>query len=384
MRTLPVSLPLTRTRGPADRRRGVMAPFIAFLLPMLMLFLGFAVDLAYMQAVRMEVRAASDASARAGAATLSESGDQRAAEAEIIRVAAANEVGGKSLRIGAERIEFGRNERTGGGRWTFRSGASPPNAVRVDVGDAATTALFFGRLIGTETFQPTAASVAGFVDIDICLVLDRSTSMKVAVDSDEEGLYTSDPRFCQAPNDRSRWLALDAAVKVFTQTLSESAVDEQVAIATYSSALDPAIFGCGVSDSPSSLDVQLTTDMSRVDGTVDSLSTSVWNGNTFIEAGMRTGLGELVNGAAARPLADRFLIVLTDGNQNEGDAEAAADDAADENVTVHTITFSEYANQDLMKSVASRGGGRHYHADTPEQLREVFRQLAAIATQLTN
>lgn len=361
-----------------------MAPFIAVVLPVLVLFLGFSVDLAYMQSVRMETRAAVDAAARAGAATLSKSGSPRAAESEAIRVAAANRVGGQALTIGAQHIEFGRNERGSGGRWTFRPGASPPNAIRIDSAEAADASLFFGRLTGNTTFHPTAATTAGFVNIDICLVLDRSTSMKVAVNSDEEGLFTSDPRFCQPPDGVSRWAALDAAVKVFTKTLGESAVSEQVAIATYSSALDPSLFGCGVSESPSSLDVRLTTDMSSVDATVDRLSSSVWNGNTFVESGMRTGLDELINGSSARHLADRFLIVMTDGNQNEGDAEAAAASAAAAGVTVHTITFSEYANQELMKGVASRGGGSHYHADTPEQLREVFRQLAAVATQLTN
>lgn len=361
-----------------------MAPFIAVLLPVIVLFLGFSVDLAYMQSVRMEIRAAVDAAARAGAATLSKVGDTKAAENEAIRVAAANRVGGQALRIGTQHIEFGRNERGSGGRWSFRPGAKPPNALRIDSGEAANASLFFGRLTGNTTFRPTAATTAGFVNIDICLVLDRSTSMKVAVNSDEDGLYTTDPRFCQPPNAVSRWAALDDAVKVFTKTLGESAVSEQVAIATYSSVLDPSIFGCGLSDSPSSLDVRLTTDMSRVDATVDGLSSSVWNGNTFIEAGMRTGLDELVNGTNSRKLADRFLIVMTDGNQNEGDAEAAADSAAAADVTVHTITFSDHANQALMQGVASRGGGSHYHADTPEQLREVFRQLAAVATQLTN
>lgn len=371
-------------RRGAAARRGVIVPMLAVLLPVLVLFLGFSIDLAYMQTVRMEIRAAVDASARAGAAELSMSGDAKAAEREAIRIAAANEVGGQQLTIDSQHIEFGRNERASGGRWSFRPGATPPNALRVNSGDSASTSLFFGRITGTPTFSPTAATTAGFVNIDICLVLDRSTSMKVAVNSDEEGLYTSDPRFCQPPNAISRWIALDEAVKVFTKTLDESAVSEQVAIATYSSVLDPSVFGCGLSGSPSSLDVRLTTDMSQVNATVDGLSSSVWNGNTFIESGMRTGLDELVNGSNARKLADRFLIVMTDGNQNEGDAEAAADRASASGITVHTITFSEYANQALMQSVASRGGGSHFHADTPEQLREVFRKLAAVATQLTN
>ncbi|MEO0529039.1 MAG: vWA domain-containing protein [Planctomycetota bacterium] len=362
----------------------MIVPVLAVLLPVLVLFLGFAVDLSWMQAVRMEVRASVDAAARAGAAALARTGDLQTAENEVLQVAAANQVGGKTLRLAADQIEFGRNERAPGGRWVFRPGVSPLNAVRVDAGDAANVSLFFGRTTGVTSFQPTAAATAGFLNIDICLVLDRSTSMKVAVNSSEPGLYTSDPRTCLPPDSLSRWAALGNAVKVFTQTLEESSVSKQVAVATYSSVLSVGFPVCGESSEPSSLDVGLTTDMSLVDSTIDALSATVWNGNTFIESGMRTGIDELLNGDSARESADRVLIVLTDGNQNEGDAVAAASSAAGNRITIHTITFSEYANQALMQEVASRAGGSHYHANTREQLRDVFRRLAAVATQLTN
>ena len=39
-------------------------PLVAFLLPIMLLFLGFAVDLSYMQATRMELRCATDCAAR--------------------------------------------------------------------------------------------------------------------------------------------------------------------------------------------------------------------------------------------------------------------------------------------------------------------------------
>lgn len=364
-------------------RRGVILPMVAIILPVLVLFLGFAVDIAYMQNTRLELRAATDAAARAAATTLSTTDNETTARNRAIEIAAANQVAGRPLQISDSDIEFGRSNQNDSGRWVFDAASRPANSVRIDTGDRVSVPLFFGKLINTPVFQPTTSTVAAFVNVDICLVLDRSTSMKVSVDSTEKGLYTTDPRFCSMPTSDSRWMALDAAVKVFTDTLRQGNAIEQVAVATYSSVLDPDSY-CGGSDDPSSLDLALTKDLSRVDSRIDDLSADVWNGNTNIEAGMRTGIDALVNATNARAQADRYLIVMTDGNQNVGNAEDAAELADANDIRVHTVTFSVDANQTLMKSVASRARGRHIHANTPEELRDAFRELAAIAAQLTD
>ena len=370
-------------RAGTAQRRGVMLPLIVLLLPVLVVFLGFAVDVAYMQTTRLELRAATDAAARAAANKLSSTGSQAEARAEAIRVAGANTVGGRRLSITTGDIEIGRSIRTSNGRFVFTAGAAPANAVRVTGGNGAATPLIFGRVIGVNDFSPISNATASFLNVDICLVLDRSTSMKVDVNSNEKGLSTADGRFCRAPNASSRWVALDSAVKVFTETLRASGASEQVAVATYSSSFSPVIF-CGTSPNASSLDIALTTSLDAVDSRIDSLTSTVWNGNTDIESGMRTGLAELVNGVGAREAADRYLIVLTDGNENEGSAEDAAAAADAAGVTVHTITFSIDANQALMQNVASRANGRHFHANTPEELRDVFRELAAATAQITD
>lgn len=372
----------------AVQRTGVMLPLVALLLPVLIIFLGFSVDLAYMQNTRLELRAVTDASARAAASKLSKTGDENAAYAEGIRVAAANKVAGQPLELERDDIEIGRstlNQNTN--KWTFVAGGTPANAVRV-VGartqgsSSGSVKLFFGSQIGATDFQPETGAIASFVNVDICLVLDRSTSMKVAVNSDEKGLYTSDPRFCRAPNSSSRWHALHGAVQVFTDELRITNAREQVGLATYSSAIDPNLY-CGGSNSPATKNLGLVTDLSVVDSEVDNISSSVWNGNTNIEAGMRVGIDVLQNDANRRTTADRVLIVLTDGNENEGSAEDAARDAAAANITIHTVTFSIDANQALMRSVASIGKGRHLHANSSSELREVFRSLAGQSAQLT-
>ncbi|MGI9427853.1 MAG: vWA domain-containing protein, partial [Bythopirellula sp.] len=244
--------------------------------------------------------------------------------------------------------------------------------------------LFFGGIVGQPEFEPAQAATASFLNVDICLVLDRSSSMKLNADSSESGMSISDPRFCIAPNATSRWIALDGAVRIFTQTLLSSNADEQVALVTYSSDLSgfPTAL-CGASNQPSSLDSPLDTDLSLIDNRMDSLKTSVWNGNTFIESGMRTGIAALTDPGRSRQFANKVMIVLTDGHENEGNVLAATPDARSEEIVVNTITFGDFADQSLMSQVAQAGGGRHFHASNSAALANVFRELAAEIAQIT-
>lgn len=370
------------------RRRGAMLPLIAVLLPMLLVFLGFAVDLAYMQTTRLELQAVADSAARAGATRLSQTDDVAASRALAVSIAGQNTVAGSALQLRDSEIEVGRTIRNASGKWVFTNGATPANAVRVTAqrtraSRGGAVPLFFGALIGTPSFQPVTSATASFLNVDICLVLDRSTSMKEGVDEDGS-MYTSDPKFCRAPDAQSRWKILDGAVRVFVAELNDSDAEERVALATYSSDLSgysPAL--CGASSQPSSLDRHLDGNLSAITAAMDRLTTSVWNGNTYIESGMRTGLTALQDTRYGRVGADKVMIVLTDGNENVGSAEAAARDIALEGVTVHTITFSNSANQTTMRNVAQMCGGEHFHCSTAESLRQVFRQLAAQTAKLT-
>lgn len=369
--------------GTRASRAGVILPLVVLILPVLVLFLGFSVDVAYIQKTRAETRAVTDIAARAAATKLASTDDPDVARQEAVRVAAANKVAGAPLQLAASDIEIGRSTETQSGKWVFSAGAADPNAVRVTGGNATPVKLFFGSVLGMSSVQPTVEATASFVNVDICLVLDRSTSMKTDVDSSVSYMYTNDPKFCKPPGASTRWVALDSAVKVFTDELRKSNGQEQVAVATYSSSFKPVVY-CGTSKQAASLDVGLTKDLGTVDSIVDSLTGSVWNGNTNIEAGLRVGIDVLQSDANRRAGADRSVILMTDGNQTDGDVEAAADAASAAGIRVHTVTFSVDANQSLMKSVASRARGRHLHANTAAELREVFRELAATAAQLTD
>ena len=371
------------------RRRGAMLPLIAVLLPVMLIFLGFAVDLAYMQTTRMELQAAADSAARAGATRLSQNDDDvNDARNFAIQIARQNTVAGAPLNLRASEVEVGRSVRNANGKWVFTNNGRPANAVRVSAertraSSGGVVPLFFGALIGTPSFQPVQKATASFLNVDICLVLDRSSSMKKGLDEDGN-MNTSDPRCCRPPDSRSRWMVLDGAVRVFIEELADSDADERVALATYSSDLSgmrPPL--CGASSQPSTLDRRLDSDLARITREIDRLSTSVWNGNTYIESGMRRGLAALLDERYSRAGAEKTMIVLTDGNENVGSAMNAARDCSAAGIIVHTITFSNSANQLTMRDVADACGGQHFHATTAASLRRVFRDLAAQTAQLT-
>lgn len=374
-------------RTQPHNRRGAMLPLIAVMLPVLMVFVGFAVDLAYMQNTRLEMRAATDSAARAAATNLSYTDSISQARAEAKRVASLNTVAGKPLELANGDIEFGRSEKNDAGKWVFTLGGTPNNSVRVASRRTASSPggsvpMFFGSFIGRTDFEPTATATASFENVDICLVLDRSSSMKLGVDSDAAGMSISDSRFCEVPNDDSRWMALDAAVRVFVSELKQTDAVEQVALASYNSSVASGTW-CGANPNAASLDSPLESNLSLIETAISQLSGNLWNGNTDIESGMRVALNELTTASTLRQNSEKVVIVFTDGHENEGSCTAAANDIAAANIRIHTVTLGDYANQTKMQEVAAIGGGKHLHADDATALSAAFRELAAQVSQLT-
>lgn len=167
---------------------------------------------------------------------------------------------------------------------------------------------------------------------------------------------------------------MDSAVAIFINEIAKTAADERVSIVTFASNISNSY--CGALPA-ATLDQPLTSSTSAMQASMEKLATSVWNGNTNIAAGIDLSHKELVGGSNARKLADKYMLVLTDGMENEGSAIEKAKEAARSRIKISTVTFGSSANQTLMKEVAAIGGGVHYHADNAAQLANVFRQFAA-------
>ena len=99
-------------------------------------------------------------------------------------------------------------------------------------------------------------------------------------------------------------------------------------------------------------------------------------GATNCSAGIDAGVSMLVNDPV-RPYANKIVILMTDGQWNQGRSPVlAAQDAAAQGVVVHVVTFLPAANQPDMDQVAAVTGGMHYHADNKAALIAAFQTLA--------
>lgn len=360
---------------PRARRTGGMLPLIAICLPLFIIAAAFAVDVAYMQLARTELRTATDAAARAGAKMLSISQNQATARAAAIAAAAKNQVAGVGLKLTADQIVFGSGAQSRStDRFTFTPGGTRLNAVRVTGKRTAASAagpvgLLLGRMLGVTTFEPVHIATSTQLDRDICLVVDRSGSMMWSLDGS-----TLPGGSCAKPNmARSRWGGVYTAVNAFAAELEGTLQEEQCALVTYSSNGS----GCGFKFTISDINCALNFNYQSIRDEMTKLSGRPVQGNTAIGAGIDNGV-KVLTSSSVRPFAIRTMVVMTDGLHNSGgDPVTAAKKAAKQNITINTVTFSNEADVTRMKAVAEATGGKHFHAADSASLEAIFREIAS-------
>ena len=412
----PGDLRRKEARSRRDIHRGSVLTVVAFLLPVLTLLAAFCINTAQIQLARTELMVATDAAAKAGGRAFSElqSTDDAKLAAKI--TAARNLVQGERLRIrtadSANEIEFGRTDQNAGQqeRYRFtkvatkavRDQISLANAVRVtglrtNQSKSGTIPLLLPGILDRNQFEVQQDAIAMQVDRDIALVLDRSGSMgevffdwprgqspwdRSVLDSGvrngilirKRGNYyyakgvtpTSYQQWVWqtyyqnglAPT--SPWDDLLVAVEAFLGVLEHTCQEEQVAIASYAS------------------DATLNSPLEKnYRNTRDRLTNLSPYGMTAIGEGMRCGLDALKR-VEARPYAAKTMVVMTDGIHNTGiDPDRVAEETRTLlDVVIHTITFGESADQQLMQTVAAIGGGKHYHASDAQELVSIFEEIA--------
>ena len=99
-------------------------------------------------------------------------------------------------------------------------------------------------------------------------------------------------------------------------------------------------------------------------------------GNTHLHGGWREGAETLADVAGA---GLKRVILLSDGQANEGLTDATAIAAQCAELAARGVTTSTYGlgnsfNEDLMVAMARAGGGNHYYGDRAEDLMDPFRQ----------
>lgn len=376
----------------ARRRNGATLILVAALTAAMLGIGSLALNVAYVELSRTQLRTTADAAVKAALVTLSETQSRSQARQAARSVARQNMVLGKQLAIAGSDILFGSAVEEDG-RYTFVKGGRPLNSVQLTVrfgegtnNDAASTLLT--SFVGANSFSGEETAVAGRYDHDIVVVVDRSGSMAW----DDSGVEFSYPggqvddstfqNYFRPPHEsQSRWAALVEALEAFDVVLGERDLNPQLGLVSYSSDFT---FGFHNSEEVT-LDQPLTAETRRVLAAVKDIGEGVLIGDTNIASGLREGRRALLDRGLRRLTATRTLILLSDGVATEGgDPVEVAQAFTKQRIKVHTISFSDGADKDEMLAIAETTGGRHYHAPTGEQLSEAFRRIAEeLPTTLT-
>ena len=223
-------------------------------------------------------------------------------------------------------------------------------------------------------FEPTQDATVVRLDRDICIVVDRSSSMKLYLTDTAPTMSTRDSRFCQPPDmSQSRWSALSSAFGRFVTALETTPQDEHLALVSYGSTGS----WCSHSNYASTIDQSLSENYSDATSAMGSLSSSKFNGATNIAAGIESGITVLTSETYARPFAAKTMVLMTDGHHTQGSAPSlVAPNAVVHDIVIHTVTFGDGADQDEMRAVAEATGGNFYHAPDAQTLQDVFEEIA--------
>jgi Flp pilus assembly protein TadG len=378
-----------------------MLVLVAVSLIILLVAAAFSVDVAFMQLSRQELHIATDAAAKAAAASLAQGGSPGQAKNAAVDCAAANTVGGKPLSINAGNIDFGQVAYTALGRWEFVRDATPLCAARVSVDmsqgtHAGPIHLFFGRLLGTSTFNPYATSTAACVRNKVCFCFDRSRSMTFDLSGNEEqwpsgngwpnGVPAGLPilkKQLYPPCNGSRWSSLCSAANLFLDVLGHSSVPTPVALITWSEATsytayyqEGTYYNGACAFEAVDTDSLFLTEHAALRTALDARGSKTMLGRTNMSAGLQRAI-ELFNATDDGTPWNKIIILFSDGLWNVGsDPLVMAQTAADAKIVVHTVGLLNGADNGAMRTISTITGGMYFYAPDGASLQSAFEQLA--------
>ncbi|MBU6174613.1 MAG: VWA domain-containing protein [Planctomycetes bacterium] len=354
-----------RGNGGSNRRSGAMLVFLAILLPTILVLCAYVINVSYMELARTELQISIDLASRAAARTLAISENQSQAIDDAQRVLDANPCLNKKIELTSQDFIFGvatryREE----DRYTFRSGTFP-NAVKLEGQRTIDLPIAFPMAGIPLSFRPLKSTTAAQPDLDIAIVLDRSTSMTFSsVETSNESVKRAKSVIPPAPAPaNSRWSRMNDAIANILSEMSKSSREETVSLTTFS---DNA-----------SLDVPLTTQYQDIRYALSQHSMSFPGGKSNVTSGISQGGVSLGQKKAAKPWATRLLLLVSDGlSTSSDDPVLAAKIVASEGIMIFTITCSSDANVGLMSRIASEGKGKHFHSPTAAEFLDAFSEIS--------
>jgi len=141
-------------------------------------------------------------------------------------------------------------------------------------------------------------------------------------------------------------------------------------------------------------EVDLTATLGAVSSRLFQRQVAHYDGSTNMGGGLQTALTEL-GSTRARAAAAKVIMLMSDGKPNidssghsasggstaiDNWVKSIAQQAADRNMRLYTVSVGVDSDQDLMAALATIGHGEHFHAEgTPaeyaDQLEAIFRTL---------
>ena len=351
-----------------------MLVFLALLLPVVLAVCAYAINVVYMELARTEIQISVDLASRAAAKTLAATGDRKLARAQAQRLLDANPCLKNRIVLSPNDVMFGvavrhREE----DRYTFQSGPSP-NAIQLRSRQEFDLPVLFPTAGVPISVRPMKSTIAAQTEMDVALLLDRSSSMSYAYDelSHESVVLPKNwiPGIPVGLN--SRWLSMVTAISSATQLMSASITEEQVSLTTFS-------------DVPL-IDTQLTTRYELISAALASHSAAYVGGRSDLSLGMMAAASTLTNKARARKWATRVLVIVSDGNTTSAlEATAIAKDLAAQGITIFTVSCSVDSNVTLMADIAKIGNGKHFHSSTATEFLDAFKEISqSLPTLITN
>ncbi|TWT92100.1 von Willebrand factor type A domain protein [Stieleria varia] len=345
---------------------------VVALLPLLFILAAMVINLSYIQMISGKAQIVTDIAARAAGRAFVETGSESAALAAAQTMAELNPIQSSELTFAEGDLEFGISSRNAKNKAYTFSNAPNGNSVRVTTaafadgaGDALTP--FFSAFGANFEIRPRCTATNTQTTLDVSVIVDRSGSMKFAAnESSGSGTPASQPAGWSwgdpaPPN--SRWLDLAFSVTAFCEELDATGKIEKVGLVSYASDV--------------TREVDLTDDYTGINAALSAISQSFNGGATSVGDGIVEGIAAVTHPSLARPWASNALVLMSDGIHNTGtDPLVAIQGAIDRQIPIYTVSFSNEADQLLMREIADRTGGKHYHANTSLELAEAFRKIA--------
>jgi len=368
--------------------RGVAFAMVAVSLTMLFAFAAIAVDIGRMYVVRTELQRAADAAALAAADQLSKAALDvalPAARTVALDLVTRNLVENKFLAEfdpnGVD-LQFGQarlNDLTG--KPEFFPDAMPPNAVRVSL--HFNVGYTFARLLGRDFGRVNVSAAAATRPRDYMLVIDCSGSMtKQSVESE----VAADLAALGIPVDSSgkkKNPAIKTALSLTYQggdpmfdgvyAIGEKFLPPSVRILPLKPTKEAAAYSISILEQRGFDDLvgavayasyvewvePLTTDYARVRA---KLLGATKYGGTSLHEGIRAAREELLS-SRARPMADKVIVLMTDGKSDYNMAIQEAQLAADAGMYIHCVGLGMDVDYLLLEDIAALGRGITLYVD---------------------